>query len=87
MFTTFSSVICSLTVRVNQDTFASARGFELMVSMIRQRKVTYKRAFDIIDAAILNHPSNCEAFVNAGVLKVLHPLTWQKVKLTFTEKR
>jgi hypothetical protein len=81
LLTLFSSVVCVLTETTNQDIFADINGFEIMLRMIRQRNITYRRAFEVIDAAVTNHPANCKRFVDAGGLKVLFPAYMAKGKI------
>ena len=81
LLTMFSSLVCVFSEKTNQDLFASINGFEMMIQMIRLRNITYRKTFEVIDAAIANHPSNCERFVNAGGLKILFPAYMAKGKI------
>jgi beta-catenin-like protein 1 len=69
----FSCVACMLLEPANQTIFAELDGFELIVKILRCRMYTYRKCWQVLDAAMTEHSANCERFVQADGLKVLFP--------------
>ena len=59
----FSCVVCILLEPENQTIFAELDGFELIVKILRCRTYTYRKCWQVLDAAMTEHPANCERFV------------------------
>ena len=69
----FDALASALTTRENQGRFRHSQGFELMVRCMKEKNHAGTCALKVLDFATQNNPTNCEAFVASGGLKVLFP--------------
>jgi len=67
----FNSICTCLMSNENKDAFRKSQGFELMLIMVKSKKLSRKSALKVIDFALSGHPDNCHYFVEILGLKTL----------------
>jgi beta-catenin-like protein 1 len=65
----FDSLCCVLMPMENKDRFVKAEGVELMIIIMKQKKLAYSSAIRTLDFAMTRFPPACERFVDVLGLK------------------
>jgi beta-catenin-like protein 1 len=65
----FDCLCCLLMPLENKERFVKAEGVELMIIIIKQKKLAYGSAIRALDFAMTNYPPACERFVDVLGLK------------------
>ncbi|KAI5408192.1 hypothetical protein KIW84_054135 [Lathyrus oleraceus] len=65
----FDCLCCLLMPLENKERFVKAEGVELMIIIMKQKKLAYASAIRAIDFAMTNYPPACERFVDVLGLK------------------
>lgn len=69
----FDCLCCLLMPLENKEKFVKAKGVELMIIIMNQKKLCYGSAIKALDFAMTNYPPACERFIDVMGLKTAFP--------------
>ncbi|KAK9117965.1 hypothetical protein Scep_016058 [Stephania cephalantha] len=80
----FDCLCCLLMPVENKERFVKAEGVELMIIIMKQKKLAYGSAIRALDFAMTNYPPACERFVDVLGLKTAFAAFMGKAILVFS---
>ena len=79
----FDCLCCVLMPLENKERFVKAEGVELMIIIMKQKKLAYSSAIRTLDFAMTRFPPACERFVDVLGLKTAFAAFMGKASKTF----
>lgn len=83
----FDCLCCLLMPLENKERFVKAEGVELMIIIIKQKKLAYGSAIRALDFAMTNYPPACERFVDVLGLKTAFAAFMGKIPMSKKNKK
>ncbi|KAJ0044013.1 hypothetical protein Pint_18287 [Pistacia integerrima] len=83
----FDSLCCLLMPLENKERFVKAEGVELMIIIMKQKKLAYGSAIRALDFAMTKYPPACERFVDVLGLKTAFAAFMGKIPLSKKNKK
>ncbi|CAK8566182.1 unnamed protein product [Lathyrus sativus] len=83
----FDCLCCLLMPLENKERFVKAEGVELMIIIMKQKKLAYASAIRAIDFAMTNYPPACERFVDVLGLKTAFAAFMGKIPINKKNKK
>ncbi|KAI5408191.1 uncharacterized protein LOC127084311 [Lathyrus oleraceus] len=83
----FDCLCCLLMPLENKERFVKAEGVELMIIIMKQKKLAYASAIRAIDFAMTNYPPACERFVDVLGLKTAFAAFMGKIPISKKNKK
>ncbi|KAK3155747.1 hypothetical protein QOZ80_2BG0207020 [Eleusine coracana subsp. coracana] len=83
----FDCLCCVLMPMENKDRFVKAEGVELMIIIMKQKKLAYSSAIRTLDFAMTRFPPACERFVDVLGLKTAFAAFMGKIPLNKKNKK
>ncbi|XP_057971287.1 uncharacterized protein LOC131160021 isoform X1 [Malania oleifera] len=83
----FDCLCCLLMPLENKERFVKAEGVELMIIIMKQKKLAYGSAIRALDFAMTNYPPACERFVDVLGLKTAFSAFMGKIPITKKNKK
>ncbi|CAK7338787.1 unnamed protein product [Dovyalis caffra] len=83
----FDCLCCLLMPLENKERFVKAEGVELMIIIMKQKKLAYGSAIRALDFAMTNYPPACERFVDVLGLKTAFAAFMGKVPMSKQNKK
>lgn len=83
----FDCLCCLLMPLENKERFVKAEGVELMIIIMKQKKLAYGSAIRALDFAMTNYPPACERFVDVLGLKTAFAAFMGKIPMSKKNKK
>ncbi|KAK2386455.1 beta-catenin protein [Trifolium repens] len=83
----FDCLCCLLMPLENKERFVKAEGVELMIIIMKQKKLAYASAIRALDFAMTNYPPACERFVDVLGLKTAFAAFMGKIPISKKNKK
>ncbi|KAI4299683.1 hypothetical protein L6164_033117 [Bauhinia variegata] len=83
----FDCLCCLLMPMENKERFVKAEGVELMIIIIKQKKLAYGSAIRALDFAMTKYPPACERFVDVLGLKTAFAAFMGKIPISKKNKK
>ncbi|XP_068640089.1 uncharacterized protein [Aristolochia californica] len=83
----FDCLCCLLMPLENRERFVNQEGVELMIIIMKQKKLAYGSAIRVLDFAMTNYPKACERFVDVLGLKTAFAAFMGKIPTSKKKKK